>query len=42
MVSPLRIEYHVTSLGDRREPIAKDDTDRAVFLDSLGQALERP
>jgi putative transposase len=46
MVRPLRIEYagavyHVTSRGDRREPIAKDDTDRALFLDVLGHALQR-
>ena len=46
MVRPLRIEhpgavYHVTSRGDRREPIAKDDIDRAVFLSTAGQALER-
>lgn len=46
MVRPLRIEYsgavyHVTSRGDRREPIARDDTDRALFLDIVGQALER-
>ena len=46
MVRPLRIEYpgavyHVTSRGDRREPIAKDDSDRAAFLDIVGQALER-
>jgi putative transposase len=46
MVRPLRIEYagavyHVTSRGDRREPIAKDDTDRALFLEVLGQALQR-
>lgn len=46
MVRPLRIEYagavyHVTSRGDRREPIAKDDTDRALFLDVVGKALER-
>ena len=33
--------YHVTSRGDRREPIAKDDSGRTVFLDVLGQALER-
>ena len=47
MVRPLRIQYpgaayHVTSLDDRRESIAKDDTGRVVFLDSPGQALERP
>lgn len=46
MVRPLGIEYpgavyHVTSQGDRREAIAKDDTDRMLFLDVLGQALER-
>ncbi len=46
MVRPLRIEYpgavyHVTSRGDRREPIAKDDIDRAMFLEVLGQALQR-
>ena len=34
IVSPLRIEYagavyHVTSRGDRREPIAKEDVDRS-------------
>ena len=46
MVRPLRIEYpgavyHVTARGDRREPIAKDDIDRAGFLAVVGQALER-
>jgi putative transposase len=46
MVRPLRIEYpgavyHITSRGDRREPIAKDDTDRVQFLEILGQALQR-
>ena len=46
MVRPLRIEYpgavyHVTSRGDRREPIAKDDIDRQAYLDILGKALER-
>ena len=47
MVRPLRIQYpgavyHVTARGNRCEPSAKDDTGRVVFLDSLGQALERP
>ena len=42
----MRIEYpgaiyHVTSCGDRREPIAKDDIDRTAFLSIAGQALER-
>ena len=46
MVRPLRIEYpgavyHVTSRGDRREPIAKDDIDRTAFLSIAGHALER-
>jgi len=41
MVRSLRIEYsgavyHVTSRGDRREPIARDDIDRALFLDIVG------
>ena len=33
--------YHVTSRGDRREPITKDDIDRAAFLSIAGQALQR-
>ena len=46
MVRPLRIEYagavyHVTARGDRREPIAKDDSDRRLFFDILGEALQR-
>ena len=46
MVRPLRIEYpgavyHVTSRGDRREPIAKDDVDRSLFLEIVGQAAQR-
>jgi putative transposase len=46
MVRPLRIEYpgavyHITSRGDRREPIAKDDFDRATFLTILAQAFDR-
>jgi len=46
MVRPLRIEYpgavyHITSRGDRREPIAKDDEDRALFLETVGQAVHR-
>ncbi len=37
MARPLRIEfpgaiYHVTSRGDRREPIFEDDTDRDAYL----------
>ena len=40
MARPLRIEfagalYHLTSRGDRREPIYEDDEDREIFLDVL-------
>jgi hypothetical protein len=40
MARPLRIEfpsalYHVTSRGDRREPIYEDDEDRELFLSTL-------
>jgi putative transposase len=43
MSRPLRIEcpgavYHVTSRGDRREPIYRDDTDRETQLAVLGEA----
>lgn len=46
MVRPLRIEYegatyHVTSRGDRQEPIVWDDTDRFAFIRVLAEALER-
>lgn len=46
MARPLRIEfhgavYHVTSRGDRREPIFVDDVDRRAFLDVLASGLER-
>ena len=46
MSRPLRIEfpgaiYHVTSRGDRREPIFDDDADRQMFLETVGAALER-
>ena len=46
MARPLRIEfpgaiYHVTSRGDRREPIFEDDTDRDAFLAVLGRTLPR-
>ena len=46
MSRPLRIEfpgavYHVTSRGDRREPIFDDDLDRQVFLEIVGGALDR-
>ena len=46
MSRPLRIEfpgavYHVTSRGDRRESIYRDDVDRQGQLDILDQALGR-
>ena len=46
MSRPLRIEfpgavYHVTSRGDRREPIYKDDKDRHTQLAVLAQAPMR-
>ena len=46
MSRPLRLEfpgavYHVTSRGDRREPIFVDDADRLTLLDVLAQAAER-
>jgi REP element-mobilizing transposase RayT len=46
MSRPLRLEfegalYHVTSRGDRREPIFEDDTDRLALLEVLEQGLER-
>jgi putative transposase len=46
MSRPLRIEfpgavYHVTSRGDRRETIYRDDHDRAAQLAIVAQAMER-
>lgn len=46
MSRPLRLEfegalYHVTSRGDRREPIYEDDEDRRAWLEVLAKALER-
>lgn len=46
MSRPLRIEfegavYHVTSRGDRREPIYRDDVDRRLPLDVIAIAMER-
>ena len=46
MSRPLRIEfedaiYHITSRGDRREPIYRDDADRAAHLSVLARAMER-
>ena len=46
MSRPLRIEfpgtvYHVTSRGDRREPIYRDDEDRNAPLVVIAQAMDR-
>jgi REP element-mobilizing transposase RayT len=46
MARALRIQfpgavYHVTSRGDRREPIFVDDCDRQRFLEVLAQAMAR-
>ena len=45
MSRPLRIEfpgavYHVTSRGDRREPIYRDDEDRTKDLEVIAQAMD--
>ncbi|MFA7619950.1 MAG: transposase [Thiohalomonadaceae bacterium] len=44
MARPLRIEfagalYHVTSRGDRQEPIFEDDEDRRIFLSILADVV---
>ena len=46
MARPLRIEfagalYHVTSRGDRREPIFEDEEDRQIFLKILDEVVNR-
>jgi putative transposase len=46
MSRPLRIEragglYHVTSRGDRREAIYRDDQDRTDWLAVLGEVCSR-
>ncbi|BAU48576.1 toxin RelE [Sulfurifustis variabilis] len=46
MTRPLRIEfagalYHVTTRGDRREPIFEDDDDRSKFLSVLAEVVDR-
>jgi len=46
MARPLRIEYpgafyHVTSRGNARQRIFKDDQDRLLFLDILKQVVDR-
>ena len=46
MARPLRIEYpgavyHVTSRGNDRREVFRDDEDRALFLDVLGRTVAR-
>ncbi|MCL5022647.1 MAG: transposase [Nitrospirae bacterium] len=46
MSRPLRIEYdgavyHVTSRGNARKPVYRDDTDRGIFLDVLHKVNEK-
>ena len=46
MARPLRIEfsgalYHVTSRGDRQEPIYEDDQDRQRFVSILAEVIEQ-
>ena len=46
MARPLRIEYpgavyHVTSRGNARKAIFRDDADRNDFLATLGRVVER-
>ncbi|MGF1612735.1 MAG: hypothetical protein ACFCVA_02155 [Gammaproteobacteria bacterium] len=33
--------YHVTSRGDRREPIFEDDDDRLMYLGILEEVVKR-
>jgi len=46
MARPLRLEYpgalyHVTSRGNARQRIFRDDRDRETFLELLGQVIKR-
>ena len=46
MARKLRVQYpgaiyHLMNRGDRREPIFKDDADRARFLETLGQCCTK-
>lgn len=46
MARPLRIEYdgalyHVTSRGNERKPIFRDDADRELFFNTLSQVTQR-
>jgi putative transposase len=46
MTRPLRLEhagalYHVTTRGDRRQPIFRDEIDRLAWIDVLEATCER-
>ena len=46
MARPLRLEfpgatYHVTSRGDRREPVYRDDADRSAHVQVVAAAVDR-
>lgn len=46
MARPLRVElagavYHVTARGNERKAVFRDDRDRGMFLDRLGECRER-
>jgi putative transposase len=46
MARKLRVEYegaiyHLMNRGDRKEPIFRDDSDRVLFLETLGQACAK-
>ena len=46
MARPLRLEfahglYHVTSRGDVRENIYRDNADRELFLEVLSETVDR-
>ena len=46
MARPLRIEYegaryHVTSRGNERKTVFRDDADREKFLELIGRAVEQ-
>lgn len=46
MARKLRVEYegaiyHLMNRGDRKEPIFRDDADRLLFLETLGQACAK-
>ena len=47
MPRTMRVEYpgaiyHVMDRGDRREKLFRSDNDRRLFLETRGQAFEKP